>query len=458
LPTGDYYLIVQTDALGNQPESDEQNNVAASTTPLSLTFPPLPDLIVGNITVDEAAANNLLSGGPMTIRWETVNEGAAGVNTTFHERIVITNGGQELFGEVVVYDASDAREIGLGSAVPRMYVFTLPDGDLGAGTLDISITTDFYDEIGEGLSGTLPETNNTTSAAFATALRPYPDLVVNSLSVDPAAVQTGRAVTVSWQTVNVGTEPVSSSFSEQVKIVSQADGDVLSEQTIVYDAAANGPIGANQSRDRSLTVMVPDGSSNVGSWSVTVTTDYAEDSAPGIFEYNASGTGETNNSAIAPLSVLLAPYPDLVTSEVSGPSGRIIADPAHITVGWKVTNSGNREAQAAGWFDVVYASPDTTFGDANDVEVGRFERTTALAAGAFYIRSEEIVLPPPPDLKSGRYHLFVQADATDSVFEDKGEGNNVARTLDFFDVMPIPYADLVVSAVNVPGPLVQAGR
>jgi hypothetical protein len=302
-------------------------------------------------------------------------------------------------------------------------------------------------EIAEGLSGTLPETNNTTSAAFAAALRPYPDLVVNSLSVDPAAVQTGQAVTVSWQTVNVGTEPVGRSFTEQVKIVSQADGRELTEPTVVvHDAAASGPIGANQSRDRSLTIMVPDGSPSAGSWTVTVTTDYGDV----IFEHNGSGTGETNNSAGTPLSVSLAPYPDLVTSGVSGPSGTIIADPAHITVGWKVTNSGNREAQGAGWFDVVYASPDTTFGDANDVEVARFERTAALAAGTFYIRSEEIVLPPPPGLKSGRYYLFVQADAADRVFEDGIESNNVVRTSDFFDVMPIPYADLVVSAVNVP--------
>src|SRR5207253_4033220 len=106
---------------------------------------------------------------------------------------------------------------------------------------------------------------------------------------------------------------------------------------------------------------------------------------------------------------------DLVTSDVTGPSGEIIADPAHVTVGWKVANSGSREAQAGGWVDVVYASSDAILGNGDDVEVGRFARTLALAAGSSYTRSEEIILPPA---FTGRFYLFVKADGTDAVFED----------------------------------------
>ena len=71
LPAGTYYVIVQTDALSNQPETNENNNVTTSVTSINIALPPLPDLQVANILVDEAAGDNLLSGGPMTIRWET---------------------------------------------------------------------------------------------------------------------------------------------------------------------------------------------------------------------------------------------------------------------------------------------------------------------------------------------------------------------------------------------------
>src|SRR5262245_3020219 len=403
LSAGAYYVIVQADALGGQPESNEANNVTAAATPINVTFPPLPDLHVTNITVDEAAANTLQSGGPMTIRWLTRNDGAAPVGSVFHERVVVTNGSQTLLNTTVTYDATGAGAIDVGGSVARSFAFTLPDGTPGAGTLTVSVTTDSNNEIVEGFSGTAPETNNTTAASFTSALRPYPDLVVNALAVSPTAVQTGQAVTVSWRTDNTGSAAAGQAFSERVRVVNPANGRVLVDQTVAYDPAAGGAIAAGDGRIRSLTVTIPDGSASVGTLSVTVTTDQANN----VFEYNPSGTGESNNSATASLAVTLAPYPDLVASDVTGPTGEIVADPAHVTVGWKVTNAGSLQAQSANWVDIVYASRDTTFGNGDDVEVARFARTAALAPGAAYTRSEDVVLPPA---FTGRFYLFVKAD------------------------------------------------
>ena len=69
-------------------------------------------------------------------------------------------------------------------------------------------------------------------------------------------------------------------------------------------------------------------------------------------------------------------------------------------------------------------------------------------------RAAEIALPPA---FTGRLYLFVKSDATGVVFENGIEANNTARAANSFDVMPIPYADLIVPTVSVPGPA-QSGQ
>ena len=70
-----------------------------------------------------------------------------------------------------------------------------------------------------------------------------------------------------------------------------------------------------------------------------------------------------------------------------------------------------------------------------------------LAPGASYSFSQLFDLPPG---FTGRYHLYVQADV-DGVLEDfEARENNLGEFSEFFDVMPIPYADLVVRSVQTP--------
>ena len=76
MPEGDYYLLVTTDAYGQQPEGDEGNNVAASAA-IHLTFPPMPDLGIDGLTVAEAS---LESGGRMTVQWNVANGGTGETN------------------------------------------------------------------------------------------------------------------------------------------------------------------------------------------------------------------------------------------------------------------------------------------------------------------------------------------------------------------------------------------
>jgi hypothetical protein len=174
---------------------------------------------------------------------------------------------------LLTYDAASSPLAAQGGSAARSHAFTLPDGTAGAGTLSITLTTDANNDVVEGFSGSTPENNNATTAAVVSRLRPYPDLVVNGLSVNPTTVLTGQTVTVSWLIENSGTDAVRGAFSDRVRVVNASSGVVLVNQLLPYDPAGDGEIGVGQGRDRSLTITIPDGSGSVGNLTVSVTTD-----------------------------------------------------------------------------------------------------------------------------------------------------------------------------------------
>ncbi len=158
-----------------------------------------------------------------------------------------------------------------------------------------------------------------------------------------------------------------------------------------------------------------------------------------------NGTANTTTQAI---NVTLAPYADLAVSNVVAPA-QTIGDPAYPTISWTVTNVGTGVGQTTAWTDAVIASPTDNVADPNAVVLGRFIHTGGLAVNQSYTQTQTFAMPPG---FTGRYHLFVETDAADVVFENGSKANNVAEAPNHFDVMPIPYADLVVSSIQVPQP------
>ena len=110
-----------------------------------------------------------------------------------------------------------------------------------------------------------------------------------------------------------------------------------------------------------------------------------------------------------------------------------------------MTNQGTGPGTVATWTDSVIASPDDN--PADGTTLAQFTHQGLLAAAAGYTEAQTFLLPP--DFQ-GPYHLFVQTNATSTVFENGSTGNNTAEAPNLFDVTPTAYADLVVSSVTVP--------
>ena len=163
--------------------------------------------------------------------------------------------------------------------------------------------------------------------------------------------------------------------------------------------------------------------------------------------------GESNNVAAKLIELTLSPFADLAVSNVNSEQ-LIIGDPAEITVDWTVTNEGIGRGFTDEWTDAVVLSTDDIAGNADDRVVATFDYAGGLDPDASYTRSETFRLPPET---TGRFYLFVRSDFGDNVFENDLEANNDVARNGQVDVMPAPYADLIVESIHVPLP-VTAGQ
>jgi hypothetical protein len=341
--------------------------------------------------------------------------------------------------------------------------FTLPEGRRGAGQIQVTVTADYYNQLFESKAAGDAENNNSASRTFTSALAPYPDFSVANLAVtSDTGLQSGADVTVSWDDVNSLTGAANTApFSDYVTVLNTTTGQTLYTVVIPYDAASS-TLAPGQHRSWQHTLTLPEGTAAVGQLQFSVTTNYGNR----VFEDNADGTATSNNSASVTLPSTPAPHADLAVSDVSVTAGttlenpaRVVAvgDPAQITVSWTVSNIGTGPGKTTSWVDRIIARPDTAPGGPGDVVVvlGQFTHNGLLApqnggpqnGPVSSTRTETILLPPS---FHGRYHLFVQTDATGQVFENGSTANNLDAATRLLDVTPKAYADLVVSAAATP--------
>ncbi len=403
------------------------------------------DLFVEDMAISTSGV--LQSGSQVTLGWKLVNIGNTPTSGAWIDRIEVINmsTNQILLFANVVYDPTQVGkgDIAANSSRDLQYAFTLPIGVDSVGQLQFKVRTDYNNSLLEFSSDGFAETNNTSSVTATSQLAPAPDLIVSDLTVDPDFLESGKTITLHWKTTNNGNLATAGSWSERVRVRNSTTNNELISVELRNDSslAGNGPLPPGASRSQSYTFQLPDGNTGVGIIEFLVTTDIRNE----LYEYSPNGSGETNNSTTLTKNSALANYADLVVSQVVAP-GLTIGDPAQVVVSWIVTNSGNANTLLSSWQDRVVVSLDDVFGNGDDQVIATFSRNGSLAVNQSYSRSETIVLPPA---FAGRFNLYVQSDAQNAIFE-LNEFNNVAKAVGFFDVTPIPFADLVVTSVVAP--------
>ncbi|MBE0638302.1 MAG: choice-of-anchor D domain-containing protein, partial [Bacteroidales bacterium] len=88
---GSFYVFVVTDANNIIQETDENNNLLGTASPLVVSLPPYPDLTVSNI---QSLSGNIIPGQPVTIGWNVLNIGDAPGVGGWSQRVALISGSQ----------------------------------------------------------------------------------------------------------------------------------------------------------------------------------------------------------------------------------------------------------------------------------------------------------------------------------------------------------------------------
>ena len=212
--------------------------------------------------------------------------------------LVNTTTGQTLGSTTVYYNvsASGNGPIQAGGSIARQASFLLPNGGAAQGQLQVTVTTDYYNQVFEYNAAGTAQSNNSASVTVTSSLAAYPDLQVTGLTATPASgLQSGQTLTVDWSDANTGNGPVDGSFYDHVVIQNTTTGANLATQDLLYDPTAfgNGDLAAGGSRSRQFVFDLPPGTPGAGQIEVTVTTNYYHQ----VFEYNTAGPGGSSTAS-----------------------------------------------------------------------------------------------------------------------------------------------------------------
>jgi RHS repeat-associated protein/uncharacterized repeat protein (TIGR01451 family) len=418
--SGDYYLIVQTDARNNVDEYLlEGDNTTVSDSTFAVVVAPYPDLVV-----EGASVTGL--GAPRTFRlsWNTANRGDRTNSGPWSERVYLRN----LATGVPVIDTE--RIVTNTLAPNASFAQSLDFSLAGIGPYQAIVITDFRNQVFEfNTNGhASAELNNNAQVRFDLTL----DLQVTNLTLMPGSgLESGNTVTIHWQTTNSGAYPSEGSWYDRVRIVSTNTGETLLDTAVYYSGVSEGSISPGEFRARQYSFRLPDGPRGVGVLEISVTCD----SQNNLFEHNLAGTAELNNSAWIRRTSAPALYSDLVPTAfaaVGSPSGG-----RTISLIRTVRNQGEGRAQPP-WDDYVYLSTSNVW-TPQATWLASLSESQPLPIGADYTRTNTLTLPTRPQ---GDYYLILRVDGGNSLYETNEANNEMAVAIRFPDSLSAPDAVL----------------
>ncbi len=201
LPSGTYFLLAESDIAAQLPELNEFNNFRFSD-PISISQPPLPDLMVADIL----SPTNGFAGHPVTVSWVITNQGAATAIGPWADTILLATNSQG-GNAVPLATFNYSTNLAAGASLTRGGAVLLPAEFFGE--LFFVVQTDSSNQVYEST-----ETNNLAVASIRIHIQAS-DLIVTDLQA-PGDTLTDRSFEVTWTVENHSEAPAAGSWLDQV--------------------------------------------------------------------------------------------------------------------------------------------------------------------------------------------------------------------------------------------------
>jgi subtilase family serine protease len=424
--TGDFFVLVRTDALGEvfEPVSFG-NNTSSANAPTHVFLTPPPDLQTLNVVVPAQAQ----AGRTLHLTHRVANNGTTAVpNSSWNETFYLS-------ADATLDPKTDLKlgarrrfvTLNAGAFVDYADDFTLSTGLTG--NFFAFIVADSDQEVSE-----LDRSNNEGISSQPVQVNlDAPDLIVSSVSAPPGGVA-GQSIIVSYTVANIGTGATyGGGWTDNILL--SADDLAGPDDRVLLGVPHSATLGSGQQYTMQRTVQLPPDLAS-GTYKLLIVTDAGDQ----MFE----STGEGNNtSAPSPIDVSRS-MPDLIVTSVTAPAQA--ASGQALTIQWTVSNIGPGPTRQFSWNDGIYLSQDTTLSPDDILLTNPFEGRFLSASGG-YGGSARINIPI--DL-AGTFFVIIRADDGSSLDEDGHDQNNTLVAPQPIVVTLSPTPDLRIASVDAP--------
>jgi subtilase family serine protease len=391
LPSGEYYLGVSIDANREVLETEEENNLGMTATPLFLGT---ADYNVTPLSLTTTAGTSVPAEGSFDVTVTVKNLG----NRTLKSLPVSV-----LLSPDTVVDATDRRfctktfDVNLAVAAQTDVTLTCSAPRLRQ-TLNLGVElnaaqTNFESDY----------SNNTLFGNPVTITAPSPDLTVKNVVMTESTVAYDGSVGISATIENAGVDPVASA---PVTFYLSKDSVYDSTDYLACQSVGGTAIAAGASTNVALTCKLP------GTFAGTYKAIATVDKSDAVFE-----TSESNNTAVSTGSLVITPpEQDLAISGYTGLASSTIYIGQNIPFQFSMYNIKSSDIKTIKI--AIYLSADKSY-NSSDTEVCSKTVTNT----SFDLETQYDFSCVLPELTVGSYYFIYVADPDQTILESN-ETNN----------------------------------
>ena len=436
--SGTYWVYVMAD-VGQQifEYTAEGNNMRRSTNAISINLV-YADLRPTALTAP-ASGNAHTS---FSVSWTVRNDGPNPAGGAWTD--VITANGYQI-GAV-----RRAGSLAPGATYTASATVSLPVL-IGNGPFTLAVMTDAGGEVYENNFENNNDRQTTSTLVYAD------DLLVQNLA-SPGTATAGLPLTATWQVRNAGPDrTLATSWLDELYLSANNTLDGTDLLLFRGGNANGGQLAVGAVYGQTSTATVPQGLS--GTYYLIARTAVG----PVFGALNDQNTAN-NQQVISEVIIRPAPADVVITGTPTVPTAALAGQ--QVTIGFTVRNQGTGPTPAATWNDGIYLNTSPTMSGA--LRIGNVAHSGALAAGAQYVVSTQVTVP---GYLSGNYYVFLVPDNAQpssyaptqhfwggavqygDVYEHTlaRETNNPWQAPQGLTITPPAPADLVVTAVSIPG-------